>query len=697
MKWYEQLEAAGFPTTVLVIDFESYYGDDLTLDTTKKGGVSIVEYVTHEDFELTGCGFGYMKPEHERFQPWFTPKEGLKEEMHGLKCAHGKDLEDVTVVAKNCKFDMLILAVKFGIYPKYTLDCDDLTRTFDSRMKKGMKDAAPVFGIGIKGETAQFKNLHYQQIVDGGLLPALEEYTLNDIDIEQQWIEKLLPIMDNPHIELPLAAHTLQLYTRPRLSFDFQLCDKLIADMQEEIEKSLRDITPWVLLNSGFDQDDVDLAFECDAWVDLVQDIIGKDLRFVPLLIQALPDGQSVPTKVGKPGKNMKLLLKSEDQIPALAKNDDGCKWLIAHSDPTVSALMAARQALNSWPGHIKRLTNMRNQSKASGGRFRIPLKYHGAHTARWSGEQKVNTANLGGTGRGQAIAKSISQVRHTIIAPMGCSLALVDAAQIEARNLAWYAEQDDLLDLFRVGGDPYADLATDIFQCNVWKWQDGDTEEYPGQKGKVKIYRGFGKDAILGCGYGMGWMKFLTNCLQNDFLRPMFDSGEYDEEFIRALIKTYRTKYSRIPGFWRGVEKAWRKATMFKCDVEYGRLIFYHHAGTTYIILPSGRRLRYRNARVNRKGELKHRHGTLWGGSITENIVQATCRDFLAEWILELEREHNRRVVHHVYDEIIVVDSRKTIEDTMGLMIDVMSRGPEWADGMPFAAEGQVCDHYTK
>jgi len=696
--WHEQLEAAGFPTKVLVIDFESYYGDDLTLDTTKKGGVSIVEYVTHADFELTGCGFGEMTPQHGRCKPWFVTGPDVEAELRKLCKLYGKNLEDVTVVAKNCKFDMLILAVKFGILPPYTVDCDDLTRTFDSRMKKGMKDAAPVFGIGIKGETAQFKNLHYQEIIDKGLHPALETYTLNDIDIEQQWIEKLLPIVDNPHIELPLAAHTLQLYTRPRLTFDFNLCESLVADMQEEIERSLRDITPWVLINSGFDEEDVDLAFECDAWVELVSDIIGKDLRFVPLLMKALPDGDEVPIKDGKPGKNMKLLLGHDDKIPALAKNDDGCKWLIAHSDPTVSALMAARQALNSWPGHIKRLTNMKNQARASGGKFRIPLKYHGAHTARWSGEQQVNTANLGGTGRGQAIAKSVSQVRHTITAPVGCDLALVDAAQIEARNLAWYAGQDDLLELFGSGGDPYSDLAADIFQCKVWKWQDGDVEEYKGQKGKVKIYRGFGKDAILGCGYGMGWFKFLTNCLQNDALRPMFDSGEYDEDFIKGLINTYRTKYHCIPGFWKAVERAWRKATMFKKDVQCGRLLFTHSKkGTTYITLPSGRRLRYRNAKVTRKDELKHRHGTLWGGSITENIVQATCRDFLAEWILELEREHDKRVVHHVYDEIIVVDSKKKIEDTMNLMIDVMSHGPEWADGMPFAAEGQVCNHYTK
>lgn len=704
--WHEQLVKAGFPTTVLVIDFESYYGDDLILDTTKKGGVSIAEYIGHENFEITGCGFGYMDPEEEKGVPWFVPKPLLGSQISLLKLQHGKDLEGVTVVAKNCKFDILILAVKFGIYPKFTIDCDDLTRTYDSRMKKSMKVAAPLFGIGVKGETAQFKNLHYDQIVEQGLLNKLEEYTLNDIDIEQQWIEKLLPIVDCPDVELPLATHTLKLYTKPVLDFDFELCDYLISNMKLEIEKALCDVAPWVMEEVGFTEDEIDSAFEMGVWVEIVSDIISKDLRFVPLLQKALPKGQEIPWKEGKASAlkkdgtpNNMALLMGVGRIPAIAKNDDGCKWLIAHSDPTVSALMTARQALNSWPSHIKRLTSMKNQARASFGKFRVPLRYHGAHTGRWSGEEKLNVTNLGGTGRGKAISKLISKVRHTLRAPIGHTLVLVDAAQIEARNLAWYAGQEDLIELFRTDGDPYSDLASTIFQCKVWKWQDGDTEEFPGQKGKVKIYRGFGKDAILGCGYGMGWLKFYNNCLQNDVLRPLFDSGEYDEDFIKGLIKTYRTKYSCIPEFWRNVEKAWRKATKFRMEVECGKLLFDRPkmGTTTYITLPSGRRLRYRHATVNRKDELRHQHGTLWGGSITENIVQATCRDLLARWILGVEEVTGVRVVHHVYDEIITAPLKSSAELVMEQMINIMSHGPAWADGMPLGAEGQICEHYTK
>ena len=42
--------------------------------------------------------------------------------------------------------------------------------------------------------------------------------------------------------------------------------------------------------------------------------------------------------------------------IPALAKNDGGCQQLLNHQNPQVRDLMKARQAVKSWPLHIKRI-----------------------------------------------------------------------------------------------------------------------------------------------------------------------------------------------------------------------------------------------------------------------------------------------------------------------------------------------------
>jgi DNA polymerase len=326
-----------------------------------------------------------------------------------------------------------------------------------------------------------------------------------------------------------------------------------------------------------------------------------------------------------------------------------------------------------------------------------VPLKYYGAHTGRFSGEHGINLGNLGGSGRGKAINKLISQVRHTMIAPEGYTFVMCDAAQIEARDLAKYAGQHDLVEGFRTGADIYSEFASDLFQTRVWKPSDEEKQTPEGKR--AEIYRGFGKDAILGCGYGMGADKFYERCLANAVLRPLFDSGEYDFAFIKRLIDTYRTKYADVPRFWQAVERAWRVATKYQREETVGRLRFKHDDGTTILVLPSGRALYYRSAKVGPDNRLHYtggnEHKQLWGGSITENIVQATCRDYLALWLLEVDPIYP--VVHHVYDELVCLVLLDGAQEARQKIEEIMSRGPAWADDMPFKAEGSISPFYKK
>jgi len=364
---------------------------------------------------------------------------------------------------------------------------------------------------------------------------------------------------------------------------------------------------------------------------------------------------------------------------------------------------MTARLAVSSWPNHVGRVGKIVAQARASHDRIRVPLVYHGCHTGRWSGDEGVNLGNLGGAGRGKAVGKLIGEVRHIIRAEPGDTFVLCDAAQIEARDLAKYARQTNLVKGFRAGADIYSDFATDLFQVRVWKPNDEEKKTPEGKR--AEIYRGFGKDAILGCGYGMGAAKFYKRCRTNEVLRPMFDSGEYDEAFIKRLVKTYRRKYSLIPEFWSAVERAWRVATRYGREETVGRLKFWHEDGTTYMRLPSGRAMIYHDARVTSNDELYSQSsvtptnptGKLWGGTITENIVQATCRDYLAGWILQIERDTHKPVVHHVYDETITMVPEASVETYRKQIEAIMSSGPEWADDMPFAAESSISPYYKK
>jgi len=290
----------------------------------------------------------------------------------------------------------------------------------------------------------------------------------------------------------------------------------------------------------------------------------------------------------------------------------------------------------------------------------------------------------------------------------------IVDSAQIEARVLAWLAGQEDLSDGFRNGEDIYSVFATRLFGCEVRKPKETDSDS---DKRVLKIRRGFGKDAILGCGYGMGAKTFFERCRQNPDLRPLFDSGEYTFKFIEDLIKTYRTTYTKVPELWSVLEKCFKWVIKYPHEILYypnvkselmllhsksdeiPLLTFSNDKGTVHLQLPSGRVLYYRYARLvqeQRGSSIRWHWGHLWGGSIVENVVQAVARDLLGYWILEFEK-YNLPVVLHSHDEIVSLVTKERAEDCLAAAISIMRQGPDWAEGLPLNAEGEISECYTK
>ena len=79
----------------------------------------------------------------------------------------------------------------------------------------------------------------------------------------------------------------------------------------------------------------------------------------------------------------------------------------------------------------------------------------------------------------------------------------------------------------------------------------------------------------------------------------------------------------------------------------------------------------------------------------LVENAVQAFCRDLLAESMLRLRDKLGVDIVMHIHDECVAeipVDS-VSIED----YIRVMSETPDWAEGMPLIAAGDISPMYHK
>lgn len=678
----EILQSAQYPEYTLVLDFETYFDQDYSL---KK--MSIIEYITDPHFEFTGLGIKINTEEST-----FIPGPKVVWAIERLQKKFGGSFHNATVAVKNSKFDILILTKKFDLYPPYVIDVEDLSRYYDSRMSHKLKDLAKLFKLKAKGDTNQFKGQHCTEID----WLAMKEYCLGDVEIEYELFKILLPMLDNPEIELPLMQHTLNLYLKPTFNLDHDLAKKIHNEMDNSLDQDIKKVE-WILKYTTKTK-------------KTIEDILRARSIFPKILADVLPEGEKVPMKTGK-----------KQMIPALAQEDVAFQLLLAHSDEKVRNLCKAKAACASWPLHQAKVQSLIRQTECFGNGIHIPIKYYGAHTGRWSGTQKWNPLNLGGKGRGKPIHPLIGKVRHTLLAPEGYTLLIADSAQIEARELAWVSGQNNLVKGFSDGQDIYSTFATRLFGEEVRKPTDGDSPE----AAKIlTIRRGFGKDAILGCGYGMGTNTFFDRCRQNATLRPLFDSGEYDWDFINKLIKTYRTTYAQIPKFWKTIEKCFRWVTKYPNEVmtyfidedgkphmgqkkldfilenknrqHCGTLNFWKEGSTTIIQLPSGRRLFYRYATVDKDGKIKYIHGYLWGGTITENIIQAICRDLLAGWLLECERQ-GIRIILHTYDELVGCVPEFNAKENLQKMINIMNTGPDWAAGLPLDTEGEISSHFKK
>ncbi len=635
MGWKDILKQVGWPTDLLVIDFESYWDQDYTLS---KQEWSTIEYVTSDKFEATGLGA------RGTGRTIFFDPEYIQVNLERLKKKFGNQLEEIVVVMQNAFFDALILKHHYNLVPKFILDTKQLSSFLEARGPHNLRDMAEDYGLPAKGDTNQFKGLHWKDM-SVEQRDALGGYCGNDVEITETLFQKMLPMITNPELELPLMNHTTQLFLQKNFRFDFELAKELKKEMEEQADKVANELGHTRAEISG-------------------------NISFLDLMTEALPSGEIVPMKQGKKGP-----------IPAFAKDDGGMKALLDHSNIGVRKLAEARQAVKSWPLHIKRVKNMVNQSKASGGYFRVPLKYAGAHTIRWSGCEGVNAQNFG-----SKADPLIVKVRNLLLADEGMVLLTGDSTAIEARGLSWIAGQDDLTEAFGQNRDPYSEFASILLGRPIRKPKKYD----PKPVAKVlKLGRDYGKAYVLGCGYGMGAKRMLVEMRKMPAFAEKIESGEITLATCKRDIRFYRQKYPMIPKFWDEVEKAFKVVAKYSGQVRtVGPLVFYSKGTIVYLRLPSGRELRYQYCSVRRgDNSIRWKYGKLWGGSITENIVQSMCRDLLGFWILECEKA-GLPVIIHVHDDLTTMVPEEKQEESRILLEKIMLTKPAWAEGFPLAID---------
>ena len=630
------LRACGYPESVVVLDCESYFDKDYNL---KK--FSTYDYVTDERFEQLG----------------WAAKENDAPATFGI--LPDVAWKNVTVVMMNAKFDALVLAIRYGIYPPHIIDILDLARHIEPRWSNSLVDLCKRHGLVDKGDSKQFEGIH-PDVWGTEIWKALIEYATNDAEREYDLLNLLLPKLSNPVFELELAAWTRNLFIKPVLSFDTDRARVLRGKMHDEIQKAL------------------------DRVGRTEKQIRSRDQFTQDLQLAMNPE--EPPFKQGKKGR-----------LLAIAKTDPGYLYLLNHPREGVRRLMEARVGAKSWPIHIKRIERMRQMYRAAHGRLPIPLKYYGAHTGRWSGEEKINPQNL--TARGHELAV---QTRTLIEAPSGYVLCITDQSQIEARVLDWLAEQNDMLRAFAEGRQIYCEFASKFCGHRIRKPKKTDSEIVAKWHNN---YRQMGKIGILGCGYGMGkdrCREYAKNTYKVDLA-----IGEAD-----AIVKLYRRTHTMVVLFWKKLERAFCMATQTgqAYELTYG-LRFFRDGNATVIQLPSGRRLYYTGAKVegttrypqlampNPAAKIHTRGNAIWfwGGYLAENIVQAVSRDLLAVSILRIENELGLRIPMTVHDDISIMVPEHDVEIWQPQIEEIARTAPPWAEGLPVDVESKVSKRYCK
>ncbi|MFZ4600237.1 MAG: DNA polymerase [Terrimicrobiaceae bacterium] len=585
------------------------------------------EYIRSPEFEVIGFAIQCHSRQEEGGAPhWYS---GTKAQLKAVLDKY--DLPNNLVVAHNAMFDVAILSFIFDIKPKGVADTLSMARAIHGTEVGGsLKALAEHYNLGVKG--TEVLNAIGKRRIDFNAedLDKYGEYCKNDVVLTMDLFKNLSA--DFPPIELRLIDLTIRMFTEPSL----MLYKPLLEVHLREVQKKKEDLMKFV-------ESDREGLMSNDKFAELLKNL-----------------GVTPPTKISP---------ATGREAWAFAKTDEGFKALLEHENEAVQILAAARLGVKST---IEETRTERFIGIADRGLLPIPLRYYAAHTGRWGGDDKVNLQNLP---RG-------SELKYAIRAPSGYKIIDSDSSQIEARTLAWLAEQNDLVDAFERGEDVYKIMASSIY--------------VKAQEEISKDERFVGKTTILGCGYGMGAKKFGA---QLKTFNVEIEDGE-----ANRIIQVYRETYDWIPQLWRQAGLA-LDAIMADQTAVLGRKGVLTVEGRKGIRLPNGLYIKYPNLRKlrNEQGKDEYVYDTrkgkavipnrIYGGKVIENVCQALARIIIGEQMLQVAKKY--KVVMTVHDAIACIVPEQEAEAGQEYVEMCMKMRPKWAQDLLLSCESGIGRSY--
>lgn len=608
---------------IVTLDLETYYDRDYSLSK-----MTTEEYIRDERFQVIGVGIKiddgettwYPKPEVKRILPTIDWRNHL-------------------VVAQNTAFDGAILKWRFGVDPKGWIDIMGMSRALYPHEKShSLKAQAERAGIGAKGDEVVHALGKRFSDFEPDALARYGEYCKNDVELTHALFHRYMG-EGFPLKELRLIDLTLRMFIDARLQLDPARLTEHLADVQDQKSKLLETIE------------------EQFGSVEHARDILMSNPKFAQALRSL---GVEPPMKVSP---------TTGKQTYAFSKTDEGLKELQEHEDLRVQALVAARLGVKTT---IEETRTERFIDMARRGAFPVPLKYYGAHSGRWSGQDSINLQNLPSRGA------NAGKIKKAIRPPEGHVFIDCDSSQIEARTLAWLAGQTDLTDAFENKQDVYRIMAGRIY--------DKPPEEVTGAE------RFIGKSTVLGAGYGVGHKKLRM------FLK-MGGGVDVGDVEAKRIVDAYRSTYDKIPDLWkRGDEalKALINNQIYFLDLQ-GVVQVVPGKGLT---LPNGLYIQYPDLRKEMEDDQaqwvytsKGSPVKIYGGKVIENVCQAVARCIIGEQMMRICKRY--APVLTVHDAIAIVAPQNEADEARAFVEECMSWRPSWAQNLPLACESGMGESY--
>ena len=562
------------------------------------------------------------------------------------------DWSTTAILAQNTAFDGSILAWHYGITPAFQFDTLSMGRAVRGvETGNSLAKLAEAYGLPAKGNAVHSTDGMLDEL-PRHVEEELAQYCKHDVFLCEE-IFKRLVMKDTqagafdypayaPHEwkypvkELKLIDMTLRMFTRPLIQLDASMLTDAILEEKEKRE--------GLLTKLG------------------VTDATLASTPQFAALIEGL--GHEVPTKKSP---------ATGELIPALAKNDAMFQAMLNGDDENLSMLCEARVLVKSTS---ERTRAQRFLDISARGTLPVPLNYYGALTGRWTAT-KGGAINMQNMKRGSFLRKSLE-------APDGFVFGVGDLSQIEPRVLAYMADYEDLLDIFRSGKDAYATFGESMFNMPGL-----NKEDHP-------VHRQSAKSAMLGAGYQLGWASFAAQLLvgflgappvryEKKFAKELGIDIGYIERFLdyednlvamagiphvcsqqellihcvvaKKLIDLYRAAASPVVKLWAQYEQLIERSLAEGEEVQVKCLTFRKEE----IVLPNGMSLLYPNLRhlknehgkkvVDKRGRPTWVYGEketkLYAGKITNNCIGEGSEVLTQRGWVPIERVEQTDLVH--------------------------------------------------